>query len=418
MATQDTATVDLSTTTNPTKVSRQPGIYERLNTALRSFRVLKDLTPEQVDSFMKSYVIYDLDWANEKQMIEVLGPDYQKKVGQCLSDYYAVLNHLCAIGELEKMYVPPILDASASVITNQILYEELVASELQLPPNAKVLDIGCGRGRVAAHMTEMTDAHVTGLNIDTDQLASAVEYNKLVNFSNTFVHQDMNELPLPFANEHFDGFYQIQAFSLCKDLPKLCDELFRVLRPGARLSLLDWASLEAYNPKDPHHQELMRCVKPIIGAVGTPTPESMIAALEGAGFRMIRHYVGGINGLQAPFLERLKSYFYTARWAMQGLTTVGLLPMHFRTLFNRMTQDSDAFIEADRTRLITTCYHWVAEKPGGKRDSSSANEEGGVGGGSEEAGSRGEGERGGVEAAGKVEAKALNEQSAELEARA
>ncbi|KAK0257931.1 hypothetical protein B0A54_06992 [Friedmanniomyces endolithicus] len=417
MATQESATVDSLTKTNPTKVSRQPGIYERMSTAFRSFRVLKDLTPEQVDSFMKSYVIYDLDWANEKQMIEVLGPDYQKKVGQCLSDYYAVLNHLCAIGELEKMYVPPILDASASVITNQILYEELVASELQLPPNAKVLDIGCGRGRVAAHMTEMTDAHVTGLNIDTDQLASAVEYNKLVNFSNTFVHQDMNELPLPFANEHFDGFYQIQAFSLCKDLPKLCDELFRVLKPGARLSLLDWASLEAYNPEDPHHQELMRCVKPIIGAVGTPTPESMIAALEGAGFRMVRHYVGGIDGLQAPFLERLKSYFYTARWAMQGLTTVGLLPMHFRTLFNRMTQDSDAFIEADQTRLITTCYHWVAEKPGEER-AAPASEKGEVGVGSSEAGSKTEVASREGKSGVKVDAKALNEQSAELEARA
>ena len=33
-----------------------------------------------------------------------------------------------------------------------------------------------------------------------------------------------------------------------------------------------------------------------------------------------------------------------------------------------MTQDSDAFIEADGSRLITTCYHWVAEKP---RDESS-----------------------------------------------
>ena len=39
-----------------------------------------------------------------------------------------------------------------------------------------------------------------------------------------------------------------------------------------------------------------------------------------------------------------------------------------QTLFNRMTQDSDAFIEADGSRLITTCYHWVAEKP---RDDSS-----------------------------------------------
>ncbi|KAK3067516.1 hypothetical protein LTR53_015571 [Teratosphaeriaceae sp. CCFEE 6253] len=365
MATQDTAVDDPLPKTNLAKASRQPGIYQRVSTALRSFSVLRNLTPEQVDNFMASYVIYDLDWADEAQMIAVLGPDYQKKVGQCLSDYYAVLNHLCAIGELEKMYVPPILDAQASVLTNQILYEELVAEELQLPPNAKVLDIGCGRGRVAAHMTELTGAHVTGLNIDTDQLASATAYNELQAYDNTFLHADMNDLPLPFATSHFDAFYQIQAFSLCKDLPQLCAELHRVLKPGARLSLLDWASLDAYDPQDPHHQHLMRAVKPIIGAVGTPTPDSMVAALEGAGFRMIRHYVGGIDGLQAPFLERLKSYFYTARYAMQGLTAVGLLPMHFKTLMDRMTKDSDAFIEADRSRLITTCYHWVAEKPRG-----------------------------------------------------
>lgn len=42
---------------------------------------------------------------------------------------------------------------------------------------------------------------------------------------------------------------------------------------------------------------------------------------------------------------------------------MGLLPTHFRTLFNRLTQDCDSFVEADRARLITTSYHWLAEKP-------------------------------------------------------
>jgi sterol 24-C-methyltransferase len=358
-----TAMVDPLSKAPLTKASHTPTVYERLQTTLRSFLILKNLTKEQVDSFMDSYIIYDLDWADEKRMIEVLGPNYQQRVGQCLADYYAVLNHLCAIGELEKMYVPPILDPNQGIIANQILYEELVAQELQLPAGAKVLDIGCGRGRVAAHMTEMTDAKVSGLNIDKDQLASAVAFNEVLGYSNNFVRRDMNDLPLPFEDQEFDGFYQIQAFSLCKDIPKMCSEIYRVLKPGARVSMLDWASLDAYNPEDAHHQELMKGIKPIIGAVGTPTPQSMADALEGAGFRIIRHYQPSHEGIQAPLLERAKLYFYTARWAMMTAVRFWLLPAHFETLFNRMTKHSDDFIEADRSKLITTCYHWVAEKP-------------------------------------------------------
>lgn len=373
-ATQERPTVIDPMTKAQLHPSTQPGYYQRIVTAWRSFTILKDLTPEQVDSFMKSYVIYDLDWKDEKQMIEVLGPNYQERVGQCLADYYRVLNHLCAIGELEKMYVPPIIDLNHGITGNQILYEELIAEELQLPPNAKVLDIGCGRGRVAAHMTEMTGAKVTGINIDKDQLASAEAHNRVMQYSNTFLNRDMNALPLPFKDEEFDGFYQIQAFSLCKDIPALCKELFRVLKPGAKLSLLDWASLQDYDPDDPHHRELMRAIKPLIGAVGTPTPESMATDLASAGFTTIQHYNPSIDGLQVPLLVRAKYYFYTARWTILGLVRLGLLPAHFRTLFNRMTQDSDAFIEADAKRLITTCYHWVAEKPSSGRASPTGSE--------------------------------------------
>lgn len=243
----------------------RPRRLRRAETALRSFRVLRGLTSEQVDAFMDSYIIYDLDWANEKMMIETLGPDYQRKVGKCLGDYYRVINHLCAIGELEKMYIPPVTDGHAGIITNQLLYEKSIAEELQLPANAKVLDLGCGRGRVAANMTRMTGAQVTGLNIDLDQITSAIAFNKQQKLSNDFICADFNDLPLPLQDAQYDGFYQIQAFGLCKDIPKLCSELYRVLKPGARLSLLDWASLEAYEPENPKHQRLMRAIKPLIG---------------------------------------------------------------------------------------------------------------------------------------------------------
>lgn len=54
---------------------------------------------------------------------------------------------------LNPRYIPPAIDLDENLRMNQILYEESVAKELLLPDNAQVLDLGCGRGRVAAHMT-------------------------------------------------------------------------------------------------------------------------------------------------------------------------------------------------------------------------------------------------------------------------
>jgi sterol 24-C-methyltransferase len=346
-----------------TKRSRSSKSLRRWGAAVRSFRVLKDLSPQQVDNFMNSYVIYSLDWNDEKTMTETLGPDYQKKIGECLRDYYSVLNHMCAIGELEKMYIPPVMDLRANIIKNQNLYEDSVANELELPPNPRLLDLGCGRGRVAAHMTRATGARVTGINIDYDQINSARAYNAQMKFQNEFIRMDFNDLPLPLPDNEFDGFYNVQAFSLCKDLPAMCRELFRVLKPGARLSLLDWAKLDAFDDNDLRHQDLMRKIKPLIGAVGTPTPESMAAAIESAGFRMIKHNNASIDGLQAPLIERADNYFRLARHGILGLVRVGLLPPHFKTILHRFAQDCEAFIEADRARLITTSYHWLAMKP-------------------------------------------------------
>lgn len=350
-------TLDLS------KKSRGNQKLRRIETAVRSFRVLNKLSPDQVEAFLTSYVIYDLDWADESAMVETLGPGYQQKVGECLSDYYSVLNHLCAIGDLEKMYIPPALDLESSVVQNQILYEESIAKELLIPADANILDLGCGRGRVAAHISRVTGAKVTGLNIDADQIASAKAFNEQSGLSNSFIRADFNNLPLDLPDNHFHSFYEIQAFSLAKDHTKLCQELYRVLKPGARLSLLDWARLDNFDESNAHHQELLRRIKPLIGAVGTPTPKSLEHALETAGFRVLESNNASIDALQAPLIERADGYFRTARRALLGLVRIGLLPTHFRILFNRLTQDCDAFIEADRLRLITTSYHWLAEKP-------------------------------------------------------
>ncbi|KAE8326765.1 S-adenosyl-L-methionine-dependent methyltransferase [Aspergillus sergii] len=337
---------------------------KRWKTFWTAFRYLQHLTPKQVDDFMASYVIYNLDWSDEKQMVEELGPNYQEKVGDCLKSYYGVLNHLCALGDVEKMYIPPFMSKKATVLENQLLYEESIAEHIGLKPGDKVLDLGCGRGRVAAHMTQYSGAHVTGLNIDPNQIAQARSYNEKLGFKdNRFIVQDFNSLPLPFEDETFDAFYQIQAFSLCKDLPALFREIFRVLKPGAKFSMLDWVSLPDYDPSNPEHVQLMRRVKPLIGAVGTPTPKILENALTDAGFTVTRSDNASVGGLQAPLIAKVDLYFRSMRQLILGLVKTHVLPKHFKTLINRLCLDGEAFVKMDNMRLVTTSYRIIAQKP-------------------------------------------------------
>ncbi|KAI0117472.1 S-adenosyl-L-methionine-dependent methyltransferase [Daldinia grandis] len=336
---------------------------KRWKTFIKAFKHIHNLTPKEVDDFMASYEIYNLDWANEEEMIKAFGPDYQQRVGDCLCAYYSVLNHLCSLGDVEKMYIPPLMDKKASVLDNQLLYEESVARDIGLKPGMKVLDLGCGRGRVAAHMTSFSGAHVTGLNIDANQIAQAREWNDLCGFNNEFVVHDQNDLPLPFADESFDAFYEIQALSLCKDPSASFKEVYRVLKPGAKFSLLDWVSLSPYNPEDPVHAGLMRRVKPLIGAVGTPTPASFEKALTDAGFTVSRSDNPSIGGLQAPLIDKVDIYFRSVRRVIHGLVRLRALPPHFKVLIDRLCLDGQAFVKMDNMRLITTTYRIIAEKP-------------------------------------------------------
>src|SRR5437868_8674455 len=102
---------------------------DRVSSILKSFRTLYTLPQEKVDAFLSAYCIFDHDWAYEDEMRRKMGDDYYSEVKRKLVDYYGVLNHLCSLGQIEKMYIPPAIDLSKSVLANQRSEEH--TSELQ-----------------------------------------------------------------------------------------------------------------------------------------------------------------------------------------------------------------------------------------------------------------------------------------------
>lgn len=337
----------------------------RLSTILRSFKTLYTLPPEKIDAFLNSYVIYDHDWVKEEELTKDLGPNYEQEIQKKLVDYYSVLNHLCSIGQVEKMYIPPAIDLSSSIIANQRLFEEMMCKDLGLSSGKKVLDIGCGRGRVASHMAKISGAHVVGMNIDPDQLASAKKFALGSGLSDRtqFLQGDLNQIPYAFEDASFDNIYEIQViFSLSKDLGKTIREVHRLLKPGGRFACLEWASLDKFDPKNPHHASLMKRIKPLIGAIGTHSVDGCVRLLENAGFKILKNENASVGGYQAPMIENADKFFTRVKWTLNFLVGCKLLPAHFKALFDRLTQDGEAFIEADRLGLVTTSHYFLVEK--------------------------------------------------------
>jgi sterol 24-C-methyltransferase len=336
----------------------------RMSTVLKSLKTLYTLPREKIDAFLDSYDIYDHDWANEEELVRKMGPDYYHRVRNKLINYYSVLNHLCAIGQVEKMYIPPLMDISKGIIANQTLFEQMMAKDLNVKPGGKILDIGCGRGRIASHIATLTGAHVTGINIDNDQLECAKKYvrGKNLTAQTEFKIGDLNEIPLPFADSSMDAVYQVQVFSLSKNLEKLFADIYRIVKPGGRVACLDWFRLDDYNPNDSEHAELMRRIKPLIGAIGTPIIDDFVRAMEKAGFTVLINRNASIDGLQAPLIENADRFYTRLARLIKILVGTRIIPRHFQELFDRLTKDGEALIEADRKRLVTTTHYIVAQK--------------------------------------------------------
>mmetsp|Transcript_63742 Transcript_63742/g.164098 ORF Transcript_63742/g.164098 Transcript_63742/m.164098 type:complete len:364 (+) Transcript_63742:80-1171(+) len=334
-------------------------LWYRLSTSATALYALFTLPQEHVDSFLKSYELFDKEAVTGKEDAENI------------VNYYQVINHLCAVGDVEKMYIPPVMDLKNGIFANQMEWEEKgMADKLSVGAGKKVLDVGCGRGRIAHHVAKHTGAQVTGLNIDKSQIGMAKAYAEaegMLGKDLNFVQGNYND-PLPFANETFDALYHVQALTYAQDLKQLLMEMNRVLKPGAKISFLDWFKLDKYNPDDAHHHKLLQEVKAVIGAVKTPSAEEYNTALKEVGFEVIFSGEASIDGgHQWPLVQQADVFYTTFKSIVDTLTAFHIIPAHFKVLLERLVEGGQSFVEADKLGLFTTSWQIIAQKPVVKR---------------------------------------------------
>jgi trans-aconitate 2-methyltransferase len=94
----------------------------------------------------------------------------------------------------------------------------------------RILDIGCGTGRLTSEISEQSSTRVVGIDRSWSMLAEAARAPRR---EISLVQADAADLP--FARPAFDAVFSTATFHWVRDHPRLFSEIHRVLRPGGRL---------------------------------------------------------------------------------------------------------------------------------------------------------------------------------------
>ena len=120
--------------------------------------------------------------------------------------------------------------------TNTYGYYSWIFDHLDLPPHSRVLELGCGTGRL---WLENKDRIPKGWNVTLSDFSSGMLQEAQQNLRDSqrafaFAVIDAQVI-LPYEDERFDGVIANHMLYHVPDRPKALAEIRRVLRPGGKL---------------------------------------------------------------------------------------------------------------------------------------------------------------------------------------
>jgi ubiquinone/menaquinone biosynthesis C-methylase UbiE len=135
---------------------------------------------------------------------------------------------------------------------NQAMIEQnkVMAEELDIKSDDIVLDAGCGVGGSAIWVAENYGAKVTGITIVEKQVRLAKKYTIDRGMSDLVSFENMDFCKTSFPDDSFDKIYAIESVCHAKDKEVFLKEMFRVLKPGGKICIMDYFLHDTLNAKD------------------------------------------------------------------------------------------------------------------------------------------------------------------------
>jgi ubiquinone/menaquinone biosynthesis C-methylase UbiE len=113
----------------------------------------------------------------------------------------------------------------------------LMLDKLQLSGSAKVLDIGCGNGKIAEYISDLTQVLVTGVDYVPEAISQARERTVAKRSHLRFVLGNIENLD--FTAETFDAVISIDSIFFGRDMEVTLRELSRLLKPLGKTAVFN-----------------------------------------------------------------------------------------------------------------------------------------------------------------------------------
>lgn len=155
-------------------------------------------------------------------------------------------------------------------------------------PSRHVLDVGCGIGGPMRNIAKLLQCQITGITLNPYQVQRGNELtaqDKYVKHLCKSIQGDF--MHLPFEDNSLDGAYAIEATCHAPDRVQCYAEIYRVLKPGARVAIYEWCMTDKYDSNNPKHLRYKKDIEIGNGLPDIIQTKDCLTAMKKAGFTIL-----------------------------------------------------------------------------------------------------------------------------------
>ena len=158
------------------------------------------------------------------------------------------------------------------------------SSRLEITPDSRLLDVGCGAGGPARTVAATIGCHVTGIDLTADFIEAGTELTRRCNLAGSVTLHHGSALEMPFDDAAFDRAMMLHVGMNIADKAGLMAEVARVLVPGGIFGVYDMmrvgdGEIGFPMPWAPHE-----------GVSAVMRPEDYITAATAAGLSLVARH--------------------------------------------------------------------------------------------------------------------------------
>ena len=187
---------------------------------------------------------------------------------------------------------------------NRYVYEKLRPLKQDV-----ILDAGCGVGGVAIYLAKNYGLAIEAITISSGQIKRAERFvSKHGIGGGTIVFSKQDYHATNFTKEHFDKIYSVEAADAANPVEKFLEEMFRLLKPGGKLLILDAFLAKSREAFPKHEREVLDALCHSWALPDPHTRDYWMNAMKDVGFEKIE-----AENLTAKVLRTARRMRYIGR---------------------------------------------------------------------------------------------------------